>query len=111
MTTGNGYEVILETLTPESARTDTTLPDLERKPDPWESSMQATCECLSWRGAFDNLDRRHTEDDLGETVYRDFPVHTRSVVTTTHVLLDRGVISQDELRAKIDEVRQRFHRE
>ena len=30
--------------------------------------MQATCECLSWRGALDNLERRHAEDELGETV-------------------------------------------
>ncbi len=73
MMTDKAYDVILNTLTPETTRDDVTLPDLDRKPDPWESSMQATAECLSWRGAWDNLDRRHTEDQLGETVYRDFP--------------------------------------
>jgi hypothetical protein len=87
-----------------------SLPDLDRPPAPWESSMQATCECLSWRGTFDNLERRHAEDDLGEQVYVRFPVHARSALVTTHALLDRGVITQEELRAKMEEVRARLQR-
>ncbi|MEU5844275.1 ScnB [Rhodococcus sp. NPDC047139] len=87
---------------------EASLPELDRKPAPWESSMQATCECLSWRSVWDNLDRRHTEDALGETIYRDFPVHTRSAIATTHTLLERGVIDPDELQAKMREVRARF---
>lgn len=104
------YDVLLSTLPAGSTR-ESALPELDRKPDPWESSMQATCECLSWRGALDNLERRHAEDDLGESIYREFPVRARSVVVTAHELLDRGVISQDELRARMDLVRDRFHRE
>jgi len=110
MMADKGYDVILNTLTPETTREDVTLPDLDRKPDPWESSMQATAECLSWRGAWDNLDRRHAEDELGETIYRDFPVRSRSVVATAHALMDKGVISPDELQAKMEEVRERFNR-
>ncbi len=79
-----------------------------RSPDPWESKMQATCECLSWRGTLDNLARRHAEDQLGETVYAGFPDHTKSAVVTAHVLMDKGLITEDELRAKMREVRDRF---
>lgn len=104
------YRVLLEALDPD-ARRETSLPELDRMPDPWESSMQATCECLSWRGTLDNLERRHTEDALGETVYHDFPVHARSAVVTTHALLDRGVITEEELRARMDAVRARLTRE
>ncbi|MCP2275204.1 Nitrile hydratase beta subunit [Nocardia amikacinitolerans] len=104
------YDVLLDTLTPATTR-ESTLPELDRKPDPWESSMQATCECLSWRGAFDNLERRHAEDALGETIYHDFPVRARSAVVTAHTLMERGVISPEELRARMDVVRERFHRE
>ncbi|MCP2290975.1 SH3-like domain-containing protein [Nocardia amikacinitolerans] len=104
------YDVLLQTLTP-GATPESTLPELDRKPDPWESSMQATCECLSWRGAFDNLERRHAEDALGETIYHDFPVRARSAVVTAHTLMERGVISPEELRARMDVVRKRFHRE
>ncbi len=104
------YRVLLNTLDPESQR-ESSLPDLDRTPEPWESSMQATCECLSWRGTLDNLERRHAEDTLGETVYHDFPVRARSAVITAHALLDRGVISEEELQARMDAVRARLTRE
>ena len=104
------YEVLLNTLEPGSRR-ETSLPDLDRRPDPWESAMQATCECLSWRGTLDNLERRHAEDALGETVYHDFPVRTRSAVVTAHTLLDRGVITEDELRSRMAAVRARLLRD
>lgn len=104
------YEILLATLPADAAR-EARLPDLDRTPDPWESSMQATCECLSWRGTLDNLARRRAEDALGETTYRDFPVHARSAVVTAHTLMERGVISPAELRARMDAVRARFERE
>jgi nitrile hydratase beta subunit-like protein len=103
------YEVLLETLDSDPRR-ETVLPELERKADPWESSMQATCECLSWRGVLDNLERRHAEDGLGESTYRDFPVHSRSVVVTAHELMNRGAFTPDELRARMEDVRERFNR-
>jgi hypothetical protein len=103
------YRVLLDTLDPD-ARREGGLPELDRTPDPWESSMQATCECLSWRGTLDNLERRHAEDALGETAYHGFPAHSRSAVVTAHELLDRGVITEEELRARMDAVRARLTR-
>ncbi|WP_305092664.1 SH3-like domain-containing protein [Prescottella sp. R16] len=110
MTAPQGYEIILRTLQPGTGRAG-DFDDIERKPDPWESAMQATCECLSWRGAWDNLERRHAEDELGETVYSEFPVHSRSAITTAHTFLDRGIVGQDELRAKMDQIRARLERD
>jgi hypothetical protein len=101
------YRVLLDALDPDASR-EQTLPELDRAPDPWESRMQATCECLSWRGALDNLERRQAEDALGETVYHDFPVHARSVVVTTHTLLDHGVITEEELRTRMNMIRARL---
>lgn len=101
------YRLLLDTLDPDAKR-EQNLPELDRVPDPWESRMQATCECLSLRGTLDNLERRHAEDALGETVYHDFPVHARSVVATTHTLLDHGVITEEELRARMDAIRARL---
>ena len=103
------YEVLLDTLGPESRR-EKAVPELERTPDPWESSMQATCECLSWRGALDNLERRHAEDELGETTYLDFPVYARSSVVTAHTLMERGAFRPEELRSRMEAVRERFNR-
>jgi hypothetical protein len=107
--TGHGYDVLLDTLGPDSQR-EAKLPDLQHKPDPWESAVQATCECLSWRGTLDNLERRNAEDALGETTYRDFPVRARSVVVTAHELMERGAFTADELRARMDQVRERINR-
>ena len=109
MTGRDAYEVLLGTLDPDTRRA-AALPELEHKPDPWESSMQATCECLSWRGALDNLERRHAEDDLGESTYHDFPVRARSVVVTAHTLMDRGAFTPEELRARMENIRARFNR-
>lgn len=104
------YEMLLETLRHAGPPAE-ALSELDHKPAPWESSVQATCECLSWRGCLNNLDRRHAEDRLGETLYADFPVHTRSALVAAHSLMDMGVISEDELRAKMSEVRARLERE
>lgn len=109
MSADEPYDVLLDTLDSKGRR-ETTLPELERKPDPWESAMQATCECLSWRGALDNLDRRNAEDALGETTYHDFPVHARSAVVTAHQLMARGAFTPEELRDRMEAVRERFHR-
>ncbi|MGH3511546.1 MAG: hypothetical protein ACRDQV_08000 [Pseudonocardiaceae bacterium] len=110
MSTTTRYDVLLGTLEGADAQPDATLPNPDRTAAPWESGMQATCECLSWRGSLDNLDRRHAEDDLGETLYAQFPVHTRSALAVTHSLLDKGVFTEDELRAKMRAVRGRLER-
>lgn len=81
----------------------------DARPAPWQSSLQATCECLSWRGSLDNLTRRHAEDDLGETVYGTFPYHTRSALVTAHLLMEQGAFTEEELRAKIEQVRERLN--
>jgi len=98
------YPVLMGTL--RSA--DPAPPDQDRTPAPWEANLQATCECLSWRGALDNLERRRAEDTLGESTYADFPVHTRAAVVTAHLLLERGEISEQELGTRMSEVRARF---
>jgi nitrile hydratase beta subunit-like protein len=98
-----GYRILLATL-------PSTPPDAEHTSEPWEANVRATCECLSWRGALDNLERRHAEDRLGETTYADFPLHARSAIVTTHTLIARGAIGEGELEAKMREVRARFTR-
>jgi hypothetical protein len=98
------YPVLMATL----RRAGPAPPGPDRTPAPWEANVQATCECLSWGGTLDNLERRQAEDALGETTYADFPVHTRSAVVTAHSLLARGEISEHELETKMNEVRARF---
>ena len=37
-------------------------------------------------------------------------VHARSVVVTAHELMERGAFTADELRARMDQVRERINR-
>jgi hypothetical protein len=78
------------------------------RPAAWESSLQATCDCLSWRGTLGTLERRQAEDELSEHLYVGLPVPVLSALVTAHALLDKGVIAEDELEAKMKEVWARF---
>jgi Nitrile hydratase beta subunit len=104
------YDVLMALLPDTAANKGQrrTLPDLDHTPEAWEENLKATCECLSSCGRLDNTERRHAEDELGETVYAGFPVHTRSVLVVAQSLMERGEISEDELRAKMKEVRTRL---
>jgi hypothetical protein len=102
------YDLLKGLASDDAPGANPSLPSLDRQRAPWESSVQATCECLSWRGALDNLERRHAEDALGEAEYREFPVHARPAVVTAHLLMEKGLITEDELAAKMTQVRSRL---
>jgi hypothetical protein len=104
LSANNQYPVLMATL----RSVDPVPPEPDRASSPWEANAQATCDCLSWRGTLDNLERRQAEDTLGQTTYANFPVHTRAAVVTAHSLLERGEISEHELETKMNEVRARF---
>lgn len=108
MSSSNRYDVLMRTFDHIDAQTETALPDMDRKAAPWESSMQATCECLSWRGSWSNKDRRHAENELGEILYAEFPHYARQALVAAHMLLDKGFITQEELSSKMKEVRERL---
>lgn len=103
------YDVLMETLADIGERTGTGLPCLDHEPAVWESRMQVTCECLSARGALDDLERRQAEDLLGESVYAAFPVRARSALVVAHALMDKRIFTEDELRLKMDGVRARLN--
>ena len=107
----NRYGLLVDGIGDARSRGGLELPQVDRTTAPWESSMQATCDCLSWRGALDALERRQAEDALGETVYADFPVQARPALVAAHLLMDRGIITEAELEAKMREVRARFEKE
>ena len=78
-------------------------------PDPpWKVCLEATCDCLSVGGALDTLDRRHAEDELGETVYRDIPNPERQLLALAHTMLSRGLVTEEELVHRMRTVRSRL---
>ncbi|MEU1544934.1 hypothetical protein [Nocardia sp. NPDC005745] len=79
----------------------------EKEEEPWEMSTYVTCECLGWRGVWNSEERRRAENDLGATMYFGLPYYARWATVAAKTLVAKGLITPDELSAKLDEVRAR----
>jgi hypothetical protein len=75
---------------------------------PWKSSLTAMCDCLDASGALPVLDRRNAEDHLADSVYRDVPAPERQLLALVHTMLRRGLVSEDDLAARMRAVRSRL---
>lgn len=80
----------------------------EKVEEPWEMNTYVTCECLGWRGVWNSEERRRAENDLGATLYFGLPYYARWVTVAAKYLVGAGLITPDELSAKLDEVRVRL---
>ena len=77
-------------------------------PDPpWKVSLYATCECLAAGAALPALERRRAEDQLGETVYARTPAPEQQLLALAHVMLSRGLLSEEDLAGRMNAVRSR----
>ncbi|HEY1990249.1 MAG TPA: hypothetical protein VGG43_12340 [Acidimicrobiales bacterium] len=79
-------------------------------PSPWATSLQAMCDCLSSQGVIDNVQRRHREDELSETVETRLSGELAQLVVVTQMLLEQGVITDVQLYDKMTVVQERFAR-
>ena len=78
-------------------------------PDPpWKSSLTGMCECLSVAGALPALDRRNAEDALANTVYHGIPAPERELLALVHLMVDRGLVAEDDLASRMQAVRSRL---
>ena len=75
---------------------------------PWKTSLSAMCDCLDASGALPALERRHAEDELADSVYRDIPAPERQLLALVHTMLKRGLVSEDDLAARMRAVRSRL---
>jgi hypothetical protein len=87
---------------------DLPVPFLEKDEEQWEMDTYVTCECLGWRGVWNSEERRRAENDLGATLYFGLPYYARWATVAARTLVDKGLVTPDELSAKIDEVRARL---
>ncbi|MEV7008294.1 hypothetical protein [Streptosporangium sp. NPDC051022] len=87
---------------------DHPQPYFEKGEEEWEMNTYLTCECLGWRGAWNSEMRRRAENDLGTTQYFGMPYYGRWITVATKTLVNKGLITTDELGAKIDEIRARL---
>jgi hypothetical protein len=78
-------------------------------PDPpWKVSLYATCECLAAGATLPALERRHAEDQLGETIYSGTPGPEQQLLALAHIMLSRGLLSEEDLGRRMDAVRSRL---
>jgi hypothetical protein len=78
-------------------------------PDPpWKVGLYATCDCLATRKAVPLLERRRAEDQLGETLYRGTPAPEQQLLALAHIMLSRGLVSEEDLAKHMKAVRSRL---
>jgi hypothetical protein len=71
---------------------------------PWEKRCHATLECLYWRQVMSMEEKRHAIEDLGMTIYAGLTYYQKWALAAAHHLMDKGLIKQDELADKMDQV-------
>jgi hypothetical protein len=78
-------------------------------PDPpWKVSLYATCECLALGEALPSLERRHAEDQLGETVDSGTPAPEQQLLALAHIMLSRELLCEEDLARRMKAVRSRL---
>jgi hypothetical protein len=75
--------------------------------DPWEKRCHATLETLYWRQVMSMEEKRKAIEDLGMTIYASLTYYQKWALAVSHHLMDKGLITQDELAGKMDQIRAR----
>ena len=104
-------------------------------PDPhWKTSLEGMCDALSagscpspaaleqaWlngtltraevakHAPLPSLERRAEEDELSETLYQDVPFPERQLLALAHSLIKRGLVSEEDLARRMEEVSRRLN--
>ncbi|MCP2290978.1 hypothetical protein ACFYT3_12530 [Nocardia amikacinitolerans] len=102
------FEALRHVLHDVGGQPDIPVEYKEKVEEPWEMNTYVTCECLGWRGVWNSEERRRAENDLGATLYFGLPYYARWATVAAKVLISKGLITPDELSAKLDEVRARL---
>ena len=74
---------------------------------PWEKRTHALLETLYWRQVMSMEEKRKAIEDLGMTIYAGLTYYQKWALAAANHLMDKGLITQDELSRKMAEVRAR----
>jgi hypothetical protein len=85
---------------------------VENPVPPWKTSLDGLCDALDQAACDapvpDFKERRDEEDALSATVYSALPYPESQLVSLAHSLMERGVISEAELKQRLSAVRTRL---
>ncbi len=83
---------------------------VENPEPPWKVSLDSTCEVLAEEScALDGIERRWEEDELSDTVYEGVPYPERQLLALAHSMIRRGLIDEEELARRMEEVDRRLN--
>jgi hypothetical protein len=84
-------------------------------PDPpWKITLDATCvkpddQLAPGSCALPVLERRADEDELSATLYAAVPFPERQLLALAHSMIRRGLMDEDELARRVEEVSRRLN--
>lgn len=80
-------------------------------PDPpWRVLLESTCEVLNEGSCvLPSLKRRDEEDELVEQHYQHVPHPERQVLALAHSMILRGIITEEDLKARLQSVTERLN--
>jgi hypothetical protein len=81
----------------------------ERALEPWEKRVDALVRLLSApeRGVFRVDEHRRAIENLGASEYQELTYYERWIAAVSNLLIEKGVISIEELGRKLEELRLR----
>jgi len=74
----------------------------------WEKQIDAMNQLLAQKGYRRTDENRRYVEMLGHDVYNTLTYYERWTAALTRVLIDKGVLTQDEVDAKVAQVRERL---
>jgi len=74
----------------------------------WEKQIDAMNTLLAQKGLRRTDENRRYVEMLGHDVYNTLTYYERWTAALTRVLIDKGVLTQDEIDAKVAQVRERL---
>lgn len=80
---------------------------------PWKTSLDGLCDvldrsCKEGKTDLSFKERRDEEDELAATLYADLPYPENQLVALAHSLVERGLISENELSLRLGQIRKRL---
>jgi nitrile hydratase beta subunit-like protein len=85
---------------------------VENPVPPWKTSLDGLCDALDRAACDENVPdfkaRRDEEDALSASVYASLPYPENQLVALAHSLVARGVIDEEELKQRLNIIRERL---
>jgi hypothetical protein len=75
---------------------------------PWEKRCHALLDVLDQYKIVNTEEKRRGIDDLGSEIYARLTYYEKWIVAASNVLMQKGILTSDEIARKVDEVKDRL---